>query len=181
MSVIVFGKNEQHLCLFWLSHSETSKPPHLTIPCPNRRRNTQVCPGGMLTLCPVTQLPGELVLPAYSHPPPPPWPDAHSGVTALSHRDAPVSHPTLCSLPTCCLPMCVLSQVWLCDPGAWSPPGCCVHRILQASILEWVAISFSRGSSQPRESNSCLLHCRQVLLSGTIWEVPGTKGQDFNF
>ena len=30
-----------------------------------------------------------------------------------------------------------------------SPPGSSVHRILQARILEWVAISFSRGSSQP--------------------------------
>jgi len=31
-----------------------------------------------------------------------------------------------------------------------SPPGSCVHEIFQARILEWVAISFSRGSSQPR-------------------------------
>ena len=31
-----------------------------------------------------------------------------------------------------------------------SLPGSCVHGILQARILEWVAISFSRGSSQPR-------------------------------
>ena len=31
-----------------------------------------------------------------------------------------------------------------------SLPGSSVHRILQARILEWVAISFSRGSSQPR-------------------------------
>jgi len=32
-----------------------------------------------------------------------------------------------------------------------SPPGSSVHGILQARILEWVAISFSRGSSQPRD------------------------------
>ena len=32
-----------------------------------------------------------------------------------------------------------------------SPPGCSVHGILQARILEWVAISFSRGSSQWRD------------------------------
>ena len=31
-----------------------------------------------------------------------------------------------------------------------SPPGSSVHGILQAGILEWVAIPFSRGSSQPR-------------------------------
>ena len=32
-----------------------------------------------------------------------------------------------------------------------TPPGSSVHRILQARVLHWVAISFSRGSSQPRE------------------------------
>ena len=32
-----------------------------------------------------------------------------------------------------------------------SPPGSSVHGISQARILEWVAISFSRGSSQPRD------------------------------
>ena len=32
-----------------------------------------------------------------------------------------------------------------------SPPGSSVHGILQARILEWVVISFSRGSSQPRD------------------------------
>ena len=31
----------------------------------------------------------------------------------------------------------------------WSPPGSSVHGILQASMLEWVAIAFSRGSSNP--------------------------------
>ena len=39
----------------------------------------------------------------------------------------------------------------LCDPVDCSPPGSSVHRILQAGILEWVAISFSRRSSQPKD------------------------------
>ena len=39
----------------------------------------------------------------------------------------------------------------LCDPMDCSPSGSSVHRILQARILEWVAISFSRGSSRPRD------------------------------
>ena len=39
----------------------------------------------------------------------------------------------------------------LCNPVDCSPPGSSVHGILQARILEWVAISFSRGSSQPRD------------------------------
>ena len=39
----------------------------------------------------------------------------------------------------------------LCDPVDCSPPGSSVHGILQARILEWVAISFSRGSSRHRD------------------------------
>ena len=39
----------------------------------------------------------------------------------------------------------------LCDPVDCTPPGSSVHGILQARILEWVAISFSRGSSWPRD------------------------------
>ena len=39
----------------------------------------------------------------------------------------------------------------LCDPMDCSPPGSLVHGIFQAWILEWVAISFSRGSSRPRD------------------------------
>ena len=40
----------------------------------------------------------------------------------------------------------------LCDPMGCGPPGSPVHRILQARILEWVAISSSRRSSWPRDS-----------------------------
>ena len=38
------------------------------------------------------------------------------------------------------------------------PPGSSVRRTLQARILEWVAISFSRGSSRPRDQTwvSCI-------------------------
>ena len=39
----------------------------------------------------------------------------------------------------------------LCDPRDGSPPGSPIPGILQARILEWVAISSSRGSSQPRD------------------------------
>ena len=54
--------------------------------------------------------------------------------------------------------VCVCVCVWvtqscptLCDPMDHSPPGSSVLGILQARILEWVAMSFSRGSSQPRD------------------------------
>ena len=39
----------------------------------------------------------------------------------------------------------------LCDSTDWSPPGSSVHEVFQARILEWIAISFSRGSSQPMD------------------------------
>ena len=46
----------------------------------------------------------------------------------------------------------------LCNSMNYSPPGFPVHGILQARILEWVAISSSRGSSQPRDQTqvSCI-------------------------
>ena len=44
-----------------------------------------------------------------------------------------------------------------------SPPGSSVHGIAQARILEWVATSFSRGSSQPRDSASLSWIGGQIL------------------
>ena len=46
----------------------------------------------------------------------------------------------------------------LCDSIDYSPPGFSAHGILQLRILEWVAISFSRGSSWPRDQTwvSCM-------------------------
>ena len=43
------------------------------------------------------------------------------------------------------------SRPTLCDPMDCSPPGSSVYGILQARILEWAAISFSRRSSQPTD------------------------------
>ena len=64
------------------------------------------------------------------------------------------------------------SCLTLCNPTDSSPPGSSVPGILQARILEWVGIPFSRGSPRPRLSsvrvlsfilNICLLH--QVYIS----------------
>ena len=54
--------------------------------------------------------------------------------------------------------VCVCCRVRLCDPMDCSPPGSSVHGILQARILVWVAISSSKGSSQPRDQTyvSCV-------------------------
>ena len=44
-----------------------------------------------------------------------------------------------------------LGRLLLYDAVDCSPPGCSVHGTLQARILEWVAVPFSRGSSRPRD------------------------------
>ena len=60
---------------------------------------------------------------------------------------------------------CMLTQSCptLCDPVDYSPPGSSVRGVSQARILEWVAISYSRGSSQPRDQThisyvTCIYH-----------------------
>ena len=63
-------------------------------------------------------------------------------------------------------PACLVAQSCpnLCDPIDHSPPGSSVHGILQTKMLEWVAISFCRGSSQPRARTcvSCVSLALQV-------------------
>ena len=58
----------------------------------------------------------------------------------------------------------------LCDPMDYSPPTSSVHVIFQARILEWVAFSSSKGSSQPsnRTCVPCLLLGRWIV---TTWEA----------
>ena len=54
----------------------------------------------------------------------------------------------------------------LSDPMDCSPPGSSVHGTLQASILEWVAMPYSGGFSQPGDQTHVYLHlllCRQIL------------------
>ena len=68
-----------------------------------------------------------------------------------------------------------LSRVQLCDPMDWSLSGSSVHEVLQARILEWGAISSSRGSSWLRDQTcvSCIgdslpLSHQQLLLKGDM-------------
>ena len=69
-----------------------------------------------------------------------------------------------------------LSHVPLCDPVDYSLSSSSVHGTLQARLLEWVAISSSRGSSRPRDQThvsyvSCI--GRQVLFpTSAAWEAP---------
>ena len=58
-----------------------------------------------------------------------------------------------------------LGRVRLCDPMDCNLPGFSVHGIFQARVLEWVAISFCRGSSWPRDQTqvSCIAGRRFTL------------------
>ena len=58
-----------------------------------------------------------------------------------------------------------------CDPMDYSSPGSSVHGISQARILEWVAISFSRGSSWPRHWTPA----SPVLAGGVFTTEPSGK------
>ena len=70
----------------------------------------------------------------------------------------------------------------------YSPPGSSLHGILQARILEWIAIPFSRGSSQPRDRTqvSCIAdRFFSVRATGKIPMVRATRQksketEDFN-
>ena len=66
------------------------------------------------------------------------------------------------------------SNVWLCDLDC-CPPGSSVCGVLQARILEWVAISSSRGSSRPR-GRTQISYVFPALTGGffttsTTWEA----------
>ena len=75
----------------------------------------------------------------------------------------------------------------LCNPMDCSLPGSSVHGIFQARVLEWIAISFSRGFSQLRDGNqvSCIVNrcftiwaTREDLLFA-VWSVK-QKGKEFS-
>ena len=78
-------------------------------------------------------------------------------------------------------PSCLILR----DPMGCSSPGSSVHGILQATILEWVAVSYSRGSSQPRDQNHisyvCLLSFppssvdkESACNAGDLGPIPGS-------
>ena len=61
--------------------------------------------------------------------------------------------PSLCPYPGMCVCVCSITLLCptLCGPAYCTLPGCSVHEIFQARILERVAISYSRRSSQPKD------------------------------
>ena len=72
------------------------------------------------------------------------WPtDQQSGIACWLVRKA-----ASWKLPSTCVYVCSVAQAC---PTLCSPPGSSVHGILQARTLQWVAISYSRGSSRLRD------------------------------
>ena len=67
------------------------------------------------------------------------------------------------------------SCLTLCDPVDCSPPGSSIHGFSQARILEWVAISFSRGSSWPRNQTHISLIAGRCFNLWTTRETPPKK------
>ena len=77
-----------------------------------------------------------------------------------------------------CVCVCVgggaQSCLTLCDPMDYKPPSSSVHGISQARILELVAISYSRGSSQSRDrTHVSFISCigKWILYHRTTWEA----------
>ena len=79
--------------------------------------------------------------------------------------------------------MCVLvaqSYRTLCDPMDYNPPGSSVHGILQARILEWVAISFSKreavAEGQYVRFHEGVVPCNQALTLQEVFYESGGSG-----
>ena len=69
----------------------------------------------------------------------------------------------------------MLSHVQLCDPIDCSLPGTSIHGIFQARVLEWVALSFSRGSSQPRGGTQVSTWWGEGRLICSLCQFPWCK------
>ena len=91
-----------------------------------------------------------------------------------------VATPSLClaqCLAHCTLVLVTRSCATLCNPVRGCPmPGSSVHGILQARVLECVAIPFSAGSSQPRDQTqvSCIAGRFFTAWATRAWSIVGT-------
>ena len=79
----------------------------------------------------------------------------------------------MCSVLSC------FSSVQLCNTMDYSLPGSSIHAILQARILEWVAISFSRRSSDPGMKPTCLLSLLHWHVDSLPLAPPGKPNKYF--
>ena len=105
-------------------------------------------------------------------------------------KQLPVHLPELHWLAPAVPPQCLCVRACSVMPDSatpidCSPPGSSVHGILQARILEWAAISFSRGSSPPRDQTRISYMSPALaggfFITGTTWDpvsVPEGKSQE---
>ena len=96
-----------------------------------------------------------------------PYPECWADFKAA---DPPANLLTHC----CCYCCCFVSQLCLilCNPMDCRPPGFSVHGIVQARVLEPVAISFSKGSAQARGQTHVSCIGRWILYHGSTWHPP---------
>ena len=94
----------------------------------------------------------------------PPW-CLEENISMQSHIHTHThTHSRVC---TCLLQSCPA----FCNPIGYSVPGSSVHAILQARILEWVAMPFSMGSSQLRDWTCVSCIADRFFTHWTTWEV----------
>ena len=78
----------------------------------------------------------------------------------------------ICLLNRLCVCSVILLCLTLCNSMDCRSPGSSVHGIFQARILEWVAMSSSRGSSWLRDCTPVSCIGRWILCQCTMWEAP---------
>ena len=85
--------------------------------------------------------------------------------TSLLCLNPPFSHHSVC--------VCTQSWPTLCNPMGCSLLGSSVHGILQARAPEWVVISFSRGSSRPRDRTPTIsqLYLNKKQINKHRWRI----------
>ena len=73
--------------------------------------------------------------------------------------------------------VCLVTKLFLtlCNPMSCSPPGSSVHEVSQVRILEWAAISFSRGSSWPRDRT--LVSCISCIVRRILYHWATREAQ----
>ena len=95
------------------------------------------------------------------------WPEVNIQMAELEFSPRfLILYPGLLLLKQCCY-LVIKPCLILCDPMDCSPAGFSVHGIFQTKILEWVTISFSRGSSWAKGWTliSCVSHTSRWVLS----------------
>ena len=115
-----------------------------------------------------------------------PWTAAHQAVPSMGFSrqeywsGVPLPSPLLLSIISqifvylCFCMLLFVAKSWqcFCNPVDCSPSGSSVHGISLARILEWIAISFSRRSPQPRDWTHVSCFERQILYRWINREAP---------